>query len=257
MTFGLSNALTFNLVVTLAGSTCFWSCSSDQTTSHSTEDYYLNHMAFAGKGIVYRYTSVNDPSLPDEFWHYRFDGAYRGNFLRATMYTASGDVVQRSVERLTRQKAELLSLDLLYRDEVGSNEIVTAISENDTFVFGPIDSLTLTGYQIEYWDTTEDSVWISLTKHRLLEGPAEFVFEGKFFPAIKVQTTEKLETETEGFTETVWHGVEIFAQGLGLVYYRKTISEQFILEYRLAEILEYPTFQTQYLIQSTHQNNAQ
>jgi len=247
MTFKLSNTLTFSLIVTLLATTCFLSCSPNEAKSISTEDYYLNHLTFAGKGVVYRYTSVNDPSLPDEFWHYRFSGHYRGNFLRATMYTATGDVVQRSIERLSRQKAELLTLDLMYRGEEGLREITTSIPENNTFIFGRIDSVMQTVYKIEYWDTTEDSVRVSLTKHRLMEGPAEFVFEGKSIPAIKVSTTELLETETEGFTETEWHGTEIFALGHGLVYYKKAISDQFVLEYSLVEIIEYNNFQTRYL----------
>ena len=97
--------------------------------------------------------------------------------------------------------------------------------------------------------STEDSVRVLLTKQRLMEGPVDFVFQGDPMPAIRVRTTEKLETETEGFTETKWSGVEIFAQGLGLVYYKKIISKQFVLEYSLAEVMSYPVFQTQYLNQ--------
>lgn len=249
MTPKLSKTLTINLIVALVTAICFSSCSSDQTTSHSTEDYYLNHLIFAGKGVVYRYASINDPSLPDEFWHYRLSGSYQGNFLRATMYTPSGEVVQRSVQTLSRGGAELLSLDLIFRDENGSKEIATTITEKITFVFGPIDSVTQSVYHIEYWDTSEDSVRVLLTKQRLMEGPVDFVFQGNPMPAIRVRTTEKLETETEGFTETKWSGVEVFAQGLGLVYYKKIISKQFVLEYSLAEVMSYPVFQTQYLNQ--------
>ena len=247
MTPRMSKTLTFSLIATLIASTCFLSCATDQTVSHSTEDYYLNHLTFAGTGVVYQYASVNDPSLPDEFWHYRFSGGRGRNFLRATMYTTSGDVVQRSIERLSRDQAELLSLDLVYRDEDGPKEIATTISENRTFVFGPVDSVTQSVYHIEYWDTSEDSVRVMLTKHRLMEGPVNFVFEGKSIPAISVRTTEKLETETEGFTETEWSGMEIYAQGYGLVYYKKTISEQFVLEYSLSKVLTFQAFQSQFL----------
>ncbi len=247
MTFRLSKSLTFSLFVTLIAVTCFSSCISDQKTSLNTEDYYLNHLNFAGAGVVYRYTSVNDPAMPDELWHYQFSGGYRGNYLRATMYTPSGDVVQRSIENLSRDYATLLSLDLVYRDNQGSKEIATLVSDNRTFVFGPIDSATLSVYQIAYWDTSEDSVRVSLTKQRLMEGPVDYIFEGESLPAIKVITTEKLETETEGFTETEWSGLEIFAQSYGLVYYKKSISEQFVLEYSLAEVMSYITFQSRYL----------
>lgn len=257
MTHRLSKTLTFSLVVTLMTASCFSSCSSDQTKSRSSEDYYLNHLTFAGKGVVYRYASVNDSSLPDEFWHYRFSGGFRGNFLHATMYTQYGDVVQRSIETLSRDKAELLSLDLVYRDEQGAKEIFTSISEKETFIFGPIDSAAQSIYHIEFWDTSEDSVKVSLTKQRSVMGPTEFIFEGKPIPAINVQIIEKLETETEGFTESEWKGVEIYGQGLGLVYFKKTISEDFVLEYSLAEVIQYGTFQTQYLNKNQGQNIPQ
>jgi len=247
MTFGLTNALSFRLIVTLLSTTCFLSCSSNQEAAHSTEDYYLNPLTFSGKGIVYRYSAVNDPSLPDEIWHYRFHEGNQGNFLRATMYTPSGEVVQQSIERVTRVKAQLLSLDLIYRDEHGQKEIATHISQSSTFIFGPIDSVTQTVYKIEYWDTAEDSVRVSLTKRRTLEGSTEYVISGEPIAAIRISTVEKLETETEGFTETTWFGTEIFGQDYGLVYYKKTISDEFVLEYGLVEIMTYSTLQARYL----------
>ena len=44
-------------------------------------------------------------------------------------------------------------------------------------------------------------------------------------------------------------GRNIRPQEYGLVYYKKLISEQFILEFSLIEIIPYTTFQTLYLTQ--------
>ncbi len=244
MTLMLSNTLRpFGLVIVsiLIG---FSSCADNESVSLSTEDYYLNHVAFAGNGVVYRYESVNDMTLPDEYWHYRYSAGRRGNYFHSTMYLQNGQIVQRTKERLTREMSQLLSLDLTYTDERGIHEIPTQVLDNQTFIFGPIDSTTTAKHVISYWDTSVDSVRVVFNKERILLGSMEYEYNGQLLTAIHVRTKELLETETEGFTTSEWEGEEIYAQDIGLVYYKKTISPVFALEYRLAETLPFSFFQS-------------
>ena len=56
---------------------------------------------------------------------------------------------------------------------------------------------------------------------------------GKSIPAIRFSTDDTFETERDGWTSTTWSGEEIYARGIGLVYYRRKISDQLSLEFSL------------------------
>jgi hypothetical protein len=152
-------------------------------------------------------------------------------------------------ERLNRDNAELLSLDLYYLENDSLHTIQTQVNRPLTFPFGAIEDLPEVNYELEYIDSSSDtdSVRVILNKTRRVVGRELFYFEGEEVPAVRVETREILETETEGFTETEWTGTEIFAQDIGLVYYRKKINEQFTLEYTLKRRITYEDFTNTYL----------
>lgn len=220
---------------------------ADETALYLNK-YYYNIHRFAGPGEVYVYKAASELALPEEIWHYRFDPGYRGNYLNAVMYTPAGDPVQKSVERLNRDNAELLSLELFYIEDDSLHAIEAKINKPVTFSFAAIDEAPEINYELEYYDPSSDtdSVRVILNRTRRVAGREIFYFEGKELPAVRIETREVLETETEGFTETEWTGTEIFAQDIGLVYYRKKINPQFTLEYTLHRRLTYDEFQTLY-----------
>ena len=224
-------------------------------TALSLDKYYFNIHRFAGAGEVYIYESATEMAMPEEVWHYRYDPGYRGNYLIATMYTPAGDPVQKSVERLNRDNAELLSLDLFYFEGDSMHSIEARINKPVTFSFAQIESLPEINYELEYYDTSTetDSVRVILNKTRKVVSRETFYFEGKDIPAVRVETIEVLETETEGYTETRWTGTEIFAQDIGLVYYKKKINDQFTLEYTLSERINYDEFFNRYQGQPHHE----
>ena len=217
-------------------------CGQSENISDRLYPYYINEQTFSGQGIVYVYQPVSNPELPAEYWHYRVIHDWRGNMLKSALYDPAGMLTQESVERLESDQAELMSLELMYAIDTGTVTIVPKINERGTFPFGLIDESPATTFQIEYWDTSEDSVRVILTKQRSLVERLEYPFEGRSVPAVRVAVTETLETETQGFTETTWSGTEIYAQDIGLVYYKKEINDQFILEYSLADRMTFEQF---------------
>ena len=221
-------------------------CNSEEPVAETLDRYYYNPLTFDHTGVVYRYTSLSDQMMPEELWHYRFDPGFRGSYLHASMFTPAGDVVQRSVERLDANSATMLSLDLYYMDEDTLREIRTKVTEDQTFEFRRIDEKPTTRFIIEYIDPVTDTTRVILKKQRYVEGMTTYEVDGISHPAVEVRTVEVLETETEGFTESEWNGIEIYAMDLGLVYYRKNISEGFVLEYELAEIIPYDQFRSRY-----------
>ena len=225
-------------------------CSPEPRTSTELEDYYFDHLSMHGSGVVYRYESMTDEPMPDELWHFRYDSYWRGNYLHAAMYTPEGIEVQRSREVLTKDESNLLSLKLQYRDEQRSIPVAATINSSNTFTFGDIGSNPVSEYSIEYVDPASDSVKVILTRSRAVVGPSTYVYAGQSLQAVEIATKDILETETEGFTTSEWTGTEIYGFDMGLLYYRKAITDDFIIEYRLAEVIPYQDFLVRYTIDS-------
>jgi hypothetical protein len=59
---------------------------------------------------------------------------------------------------------------------------------------------------------------------------------GLSIPAVRFRTEDTFETESAGWTTSTWTGEEIYAWHKGLVYYKRNISGDMILEFALREI---------------------
>lgn len=224
------------------------SCAPDSQTSDNLEDYYFDHLKFHGGGVVYRFESVSDPSATDELWHFRYDSNYRGNYIHAAMYGPDGVETQRSRELLTNDGAQLRNLVLQYRDDTTSIPVITKVGASDTYAFGPIEDQPSVTYSIEYTDPVTDSVRIILTRNRSVTGRGTYEVLGQEVESVFVSVDDVLETETEGFTTSEWKGTEVYAFHMGLVYYKREINADFVLEYRLAEIIPYEDFLIRYTL---------
>ncbi len=220
----------------------------------STRMFYFDALTLGGSGKVFIYEPVNDPLHPVEFWHRRFSGDYRSNHIYSRLFSPDGSVLQSITESIDQNGATLIQLELAYpADDVpqtseDENESIrrlpAKINEATTFLFGPPDSTMIAKYQIEYREPGPDSVRVILTRARHFVKEELYHYQGKDYPALRFAVDESLETETEGFTESQWEATEIYALGLGLVYYKKPISDEFVLEYRLKDIRDYDDFLT-------------
>ena len=76
-----------------------------------------------------------------------------------------------------------------------------------------------------------------------------FVSSIIFWEIALLAEKNKLDRDIKGFTESEWSGLEIYVQDVGLVYYKKIISEEFIIEYSLSEIMTFEDFRTLYGIE--------
>jgi hypothetical protein len=213
----------------------------------STRMFYFDAIALGDSGKIYVYEPVNDSLLPVEYWHRRFSGDGRGNHIYSRLLSPDGSLLQSFIESIDRKGATVIQLELAYPedpiDENGKMEMLSVeINDSTTFLFGPPDTTAIARYQIEYREPASDSVRVILSRERRFVKEEQYHYQAKDYPALRFVVKEILETETEGFTESEWETTEIYALGLGLVYYRKPINNDFVLEYKLRDILEYEEF---------------
>jgi len=208
----------------------------------STRMFYFDALLLGGTGKVYIYEPVADPLHPIEIWHNRFTGGYRESTLYHTLYSEDGKVLQDVAESIDKKGATLTKLELAYPSGDSTRFLDAKIDQATMFLFGPPDTSIVAKYQVEYREPSDDSVRVILTRARRFVNEEEYVYQDKTYPALRYVVDETLETETEGFTESTWQTTEIYALGLGLVYYKKPINDQFVLEYRLKDIRDYSEF---------------
>lgn len=229
-------------------------CHNESDSTESARYYYLDSLALSGTGQVYVYQPVNHLFFPAEIWHKRFAGDGQASYLYSTMLASDGDTLQKTVEKLVSSGSTLTSMELLYHH--GGDTILSSadsvmplrvrIIHPTTFLFGPPDSTVAAKYQIEYNEPRPDSIRVILTRMRRYTGNTTWTFKGQVYPALVYTVDETLETETEGFTTSEWQTTEIYARGFGLVYYRKAINDETVLEYELREIVPYETYLSQH-----------
>ncbi|HLF65069.1 MAG TPA: hypothetical protein VI603_14995 [Saprospiraceae bacterium] len=208
----------------------------------STRMFYFDALQLGGAGKVYVYEPVNDPLHPVEFWHKRFSGDNHVSHLHNRLFSPDGTMLQNITESIDQKGATLIQLELAYPSGDTTSMLAVKINDATTFLFGPPDTAIIAKYQIEYREPAVDSVRVILTRIRRFINEEQYSYQGKDYPAMRFVVKETLETETEGFTESEWLTTELYVLGLGLVYYRKPINKEFVLEYRLKDIMPYETF---------------
>jgi len=227
------------------GSVAFWGCQNGNHAKNIREYYFpLRQLQ---DGLVYEYEAVNNDSLAPNYWYYRSFVQEDGIFFTGTYYDAADLTPLQFVrEEMVSNGMRLVDLYLYEPDTTGKAERTDAeIIADSVFPFEVRDSGGVFVYHVKWTSPGEPATSTALIKNRRYVGDTTFTFQGKRYDCAVFEVRELLEQEQEGFFEQEFSTVEWYAEGLGLVYYRKEITTDLILEYRLAD--RYPMAQLEAL----------
>jgi hypothetical protein len=185
-------------------------------------------------GQYYNYVSVNDTRLPDDQWLYHSYDRDSQTVLISKAFDYDGEVTQVIVESVSTLGILADTVTLFLKDSLGKDVVVSAkVSKRAVFPFyrNPEDTLI---YSI-MWVDPEDQLEYTFSRKRVFKGDTTYDINGEALDAIRFDLIESLETfwVHDGTTSSEWSGSEIYAKGVGLVYYIKRISPEFTREYRL------------------------
>ena len=153
--------------------------------------------------------------------------------IMSTNYDSRGLATQRQYDRLVVDGIVTDSLVLMFEDSTGRRGATRVkVVSPYRFPFIPGDSTKVWLTQLE-WFQPEDSLHVVLQRRRRFDTDTVWTYRGKSYPAVRFTTDDTLQTEAVGWTDSNWHGQEIYAKGIGLVYYQRRISGELILEYAL------------------------
>ena len=210
-----------------------YSCSEDN--SKDIRDYYFP-LKQLKEGMVYEYEAIQPDSLSPQYWYYRTIMQDGQVFLTGTMYEA--DFVPRQLvkEELVENGMLLDDLFIYYSDSTNKQQSYDIqIVAGNAFPFQVSLPSGIFLYNI-HWEDPIRQTTTTLIKNRRYLGDTTLTMAGRQFDdCIAFGVKELVEVESEGVLAQEFEGVEIYAKGTGLVYFKKIISSQLTLEYLLAD----------------------
>ena len=209
------------------------SCRNDG--SKDIRDYYFP-LKQLEDGLVYEYQPVYPDSLTPAYWYYRSFIQEDGVFLTGTYYEY--DLIPMQLVREELIANGMLVHDVFLYDEVRDstglqNRTSVEVLQGSAFPFEVSDSSGVFLYKIR-WEPPQDSgAVITLVKNRRFVKDTLVEVSGNSMDAVIFDVRELLSYDKEGVFEQEYGGREIYAKGVGLVYYDKKIGGNMAFSYAL------------------------
>ena len=194
--------------------------------------YYFPIDSLPPDGMVYVYENLQDTLGDPEVWRHLPAGT---GLLESINYGFGEEIVQKQYDRVVGNGVVTDSLVLYARDSTGQR-LATQVQvlSPHRFPFMPGDTLSVWLTKMEWWQP-EDSLHIVLERRRTFREMTTWEWDGQDIPAVRFRTEDTFETEADGWTSSQWHGEELYARDIGLVYYKRVISPEMILEFELVK----------------------
>lgn len=205
------------------------SCKENALDAGDISSYYLPWQSFPPEGMTYRYKSLVDTTLEEEVWDHI---STPEGHITSINYDYQQQVVQKQYEHILAGRVVIDSLFLYYPIDSVFEHVQVKVHTGDRFPFNVTDTTQSWLTHLEWWQPG-DSLHIVLQRRRTFIGDTIWMFENKPISVVRFKTHDKFETESVGWTESEWYGEEVYAKDIGLVYYRRNISEQMKIEFAL------------------------
>lgn len=192
-------------------------------------------------GKVYEYQSVHDKALPPIYQYYATLKQDNNTYLTGMQYNEQLEPQQFVREEIIKNGVLLADTYLYQTDSLGKQQqIPIDIQSGNVFPFEAKDSSIVYLYKIQ-WQETSDSLNITntLIKNRRFQTWTTYNYQGQTYDCVEFSTLELIDNEIEGqgHLEIEMRGKELYAKGIGLVYYEKAeVHGNFSQAYELVDM---------------------
>lgn len=218
-------------------------CTSDP--NNTLEAYYFP-IDDLKEGLVYEYQPTDKRQSMD-YWYLKTFDMDTAVYLTAQFYNEAFEVRQFSREEIVQNGVMQLDNFIYETDSLGKQTRIDGqILAPAAFPFQAKDSTSVFLMKIKwvYNETPESS--LTLIRNRRYLGKTNFSVNEKSYDCIKIGLKELVRSTDNGDLEQEYEGTEIYAKGIGLLYYKKIISDDFIIEYNLKDRYSMDEFQEQF-----------
>ncbi len=191
------------------------------------------------KAKVYEYKSIGKDSLAPYYWFYRTIKTDTAQYFTGQFYNQDFIPEQFFREEIV-ENGSILDYYLLFEtDSTGfqRQNRVEVLAAN-VFPFEIKDSSIVYLYKVKWSELDNPAANNTLIKNRRFVGYTEYNHKGKSIPAVEFLVDEAIDNYNEGHFEAEFKGKEIYGKNIGLVYFKKVISEGLVLEYKLTDIYD-------------------
>lgn len=186
-------------------------------------------------GLVYEYRPLRYDSLTPVYWYYRSLLLEEGIFLTGTYYEYDLTPQQFIREEMVSNGMLLEDIFLYETDSTGrQQQVAVEVLAGNAFPFAVSDSSGIFLYKVRWQPPSDPGATITLIKNRRFLGDTTLTIGEQKYDCIAFEVRELLEREENGYLEKEFSGLELYAKGVGLVYYKKDIADDLTLEYQLA-----------------------
>lgn len=221
-------------VLAISVASAIFACNSEPALRSIRAWYYP--LVSLSSGKVYAYESVGHPYDPPIYWYYRTLQRGDKRYLAGTSFDLELLPDQFILEKELSDGMRLDSF-VTYEPAGDGRKIAIAaeVVTGNIFPFktGPGDGILLTKV---HWQSPANSAKLTFVRNRQYLADSTVVFDGDTLPAVRFVVRELIDSETEGHLELEYAGEEVYAKGIGLVYFEKDINPEWQMKYALRRI---------------------
>ncbi len=210
---------------------------------------YYYPMGKWDEGMVYEYHPVDNDQLPVEYWYFRKLEKAGKTILTGQYYDNTYTPRQIFNAEVTNEGVFVKDYFLYEYDSLGNvYQNAAEILANVNFPFQVKDTNQVFLNKLKWKMPTEEypDGHLELTRNRKFKGDAAYSFKNKSYDCVEFQIDELMSDFNDGHLEKEYRGTELYAKKLGLIYYKKEIDENFVLEYELRDTFSMAKFEEKF-----------
>ena len=209
-------------------------CGEDNPSKNIREFYYP--IEALKNPMVYEYQPINNDTLGAEYWYFQTHETDTAIYFTGNNLNRNFEVGQFSSEEVVESGTIQKDYVLFSYDSLGQQfEAPAAIEFGNVFPFEVIDSNSIFLQKMKWAFSENPLVTTTLIRNRRYIGESKYTYQNKIYPCVEFHLKELVDDFNNGHFEKEYSGKEIYAKGLGLVYFKKVIDD-IVLEYELADV---------------------
>ncbi len=200
------------------------------------------------QAMVYEYQAINNDTIGAEYWYFKTHETDTATYFTGNNFNRNFEIGQFSSEEVIKNGTIQKDYVLFTYDSLGQQfQIPAEIEYANTFPFEVEDSNSIF-LQKFIWTFSENPlISTTLVRNRRYKGKTKYTFKGKIYECVEFGLLELIDDFNNGHFEKEYEGMELYAKGIGLVYYKKII-DNLILEYELIDIYPMETLEHKFKV---------
>lgn len=213
----------------------FWLLTCAEDDRINIRDYYFP-VEQLEEGLVYEYRPVKNDSIGPSYWYYKTVKTDTALYFTGNFYEADFIVRQFFRAEIVQNGCLMQDYFLYSTDSLGQQiRFPAEIQAANAFPFAVRDSGGIFLSKLHWTFQDEPLQTTTLIRNRRYIGNDKYSFQGKEVHCVAFEVKELIDDFKEGHLEKQFSGLELYAAGIGLVYYKKEIGDNFVLEYELVD----------------------